>query len=252
VKRQLHTLSVLGFALVAGLLPQTVRANIVGELNIAGNAVISGAGAAGRVSFATLPNPPGNGSETFAILGSTGFFQTPIPGSDGAGTELPFISLLAEPINTIVNVPNFLTFTGVPGVSFTLTEVFGGVDGTANCSDNPALAVGGQQCSPAGTPFNLNNLSSTTSSAQFRIMGNFITPGGVVTPAIGVFTAASVTGSFQQLILNAENNGSTTVSYGAQFDTIVPEPNLGFLSCICGAGLVAIGWVGNRRSRSKS
>lgn len=231
-------------AIALSLLAGSAQASILnGTLNIGGNVTISAAGG-GSIAFNLLP---GSLTQTFNVNTSFGSFA---PETGGTGTETVTLSAAAEPINVILTPPiaNFLTFASDPNLSFTLTEVLGGVFSPLTCGGTPAP---GQTCSPAGTPFNLSN-GSGTASASFDIVGFFVTANdGVQTPARGEFSA-SFTSSFFQDLLAGIATTPQVIPYGAQFvTTAVPEPVYGLLTGVFGAMLMALGGTMRRRIERK-
>lgn len=182
---------------------------------------------------------------TFTIDSGTG----DLSGLSGGGSEADINSSIA-PINTPIDIPDFLTFVNDSGLSFTLTYVYGGVDGTAGCSDNPSNFTPGDTCSPAGTPYNLqdlvNSLGQDTSSASFVVEG-FLVDGGTDTPANITFSSADTGKSYEQILLDQSNGTADVITYGAQLNTgAVPEPGT---SLMVGAGFVLLGCLLRHRNR---
>lgn len=228
----------LTLSAVITLLPVGSQAAIVGNLNFGGNVVASGANN-GSLLFQANASGPG----TFNINSSTGSFAGL---SGGTRTDLN-INGTADPINTIINVPNFLTFTGVPNLSFTLTQVVGGTYGTANCF---VAAAAGQTCSPPGTPYNLTNLTANTSSIVLTVYGFFVnTTTGESNAGTGVFTVSNSAGSYQNLLNTIGSGGTATLSYGAQFTATAPEPSTTVLTAFLGLGLVIAGTTFQKKMR---
>jgi hypothetical protein len=227
----------------------SAHASIInGTLNIGGNVTISSTGG-GQIAFNALPAIPG---QTFNINTSFGSFAT----LTGTGNEAVTLSAGAEPINVVLATPvaNFLTFANDPNLSFTLTEVLGGVFGTSGCPDGPGAPgntpAPGQVCSPPGTPYNLSN-GTNSSSAFFDILGYFVTANdGVKTPAKGEFSAA-FTADYYQTLLASIQTGSQVIPYGAQFVT-VPEPGYGWMTGGFGAMLLGLSAAIRRKVARRS
>lgn len=227
--------------LTLAMLTGSAHASILnGTLNFGGNSTISAA-AGGSIGFDSLPAP--NASHTFNLNTSFGDFAS----DTGTGNETVTLSAANEPVNVVLATPiaNFLTFTNNPNLSFTLTEVLGGVFGTSGCPDpgNPGAPgntpAPGQVCSPPGTPFNLSN-GQGSSSAFFDVLGYFVTANdGVHTPAKGEFSA-SFASSFYQTLLSEIQSSPQVIPYGAQFVT-VPEPAYGWMTGGLGAMLLGFG-----------
>lgn len=172
----------------------------------------------------------------------------------GGGTAKPIGSATA-PINTKVDIPDFLTFQNDPNLSFTLTYVFGGVDGTGGCSANTSTFVPGSICSPAGTPFNLQDLvnanGQNTSSASFVVEG-FLVENGTDVAASITFSSADTGKSFEQILNDQEHGIPDTITFGAQLTAGTPsvaEPATS--SLMLGAGLLLIGSVFRKRNRDR-
>lgn len=174
----------------------------------------------------------------------------------GGGNEMT-IGTTTAPVNTNIDIPDFLTFVNDPNLSFTLTYVYAGVDGTSGCSANPSNFTPGSTCSPAGSPYNLQDLVSTlgnqTSSASFVVSG-YLDNGGVDTPASITFSSADTGESYEQILYDQEHGVPDTITYGAQLiegsssTSATPEPATS--SLMVGAGLVLIGCAFRRNRRT--
>lgn len=222
--------------------------------------IVNGLHFSGDVTISTDPTT-GNGTLTWdTVTGQSYTFTVDAASGDlsfltGGGTAKN-IGTATAPINTSINIPDFLTFVNDPNLSFTLTYVFGGIDGTAGCSANPATFTPGTVCSPAGTPYNLQDLVSTlgnnTSSASFVVEG-VLDNSGTDTPASITFSSASTGKSLEQILFDQENGIPDTITFGAQLITgtstppTVPEPATS--SLMLGAGLVLVGCMFRNRHR---
>jgi hypothetical protein len=213
---------------------------ITGGIHFSGDVTISTIFTIGKLSFNSLPSP--NSAYTFTVDNGSGFFA----GLTGFGNASNLSSLIA-PINTPVDIADFLTFQDTPD-TFTLTYVYGGVDGTAGCTDILANAAPGNTCSPANTPYNLQDLAPNgeNSSATFVVAG-FIVDGTTDNPATITFTAASTGKSYEQILNDQENGIADVITYGAQLQTspAVPEPTT--TSLMLGACLLLAGGMFRRR-----
>lgn len=146
----------------------------------------------------------------------------------------------------IFPTPDFIAFFIVPNITITLLELEPGLEGAAGCTSTPP--VGGQICTPAQSPFNLFNLSSTSSIASFSILGveNDTLTGDAI-PVSGLFTIPLADESFQTLLATVVGGGTVSSSFAAQITTdtssapSVPEP--GTLSMMA-IGMLAIGMLG--------
>jgi hypothetical protein len=226
-------------ALSVGILPMSVSAaTISGGIHFSGDVTITTTGGNGLLTFDFLPSP--NQTHTMTIDNGSGFFA----GLSGFGNETDFGSVVA-PVNTTIDIPTTLDFTNTPD-TFTMTYVYGGIDGLAGCSDNTAHEADGNVCTPAGTPYNLQDISpnGTNSSATFVVAG-YLVDGGTNNPATITFTAASTGKSFEQILHDQENGIADTITYGAQLQTVAPEP--GTQSLMLGAALLLAGGMLRRR-----
>jgi len=231
--KSILTLSVL--ALVG--MPFAAQASfITGVLNITGTANIS----LGAVSFVDndfLVNSPASSQQGgfMALEGTTGTIDNI--------TNPPEVT---TPPSSFPPVPDFITFAAAPNITFTFTVLVAGTDGSAGCA--AAIPAAGQVCTPDlpdQSPFNLQNTSTSTSSASFTIDGLEVdsTNPGVTIPVIGTFTTPFTTMNFQQLLSDVEAGDTITTPFSAQFAvSATPEPSSLF-ELMMGIGLVGVGLV---------
>ena len=235
-----HAKSVItAIAAVVIALPVCASANTIsGGIHFSGDVTISTTAGNGLLMFDFLPAP--NSLETFTVDNGNGSFA----GLGGFGDEADF-GAVSAPINNMVNIPE-LTFTNTPDTS-TMTEVFGGIDSPAGCSDVVANAANGNTCTPAGTPYNLQDIAPNgqNSSATFVVTG-YILDGGTKNPANITFTAASTGKSYEQILHDQENGIADVVTFGAQLQTVTPEPGTTSLLML-GAGLLLAGGMLRRK-----
>jgi hypothetical protein len=226
-------------ALSVAIFPLSVSAGTIsGGIHFSGDVTITTTAGEGMLSFDFLPTP--NEAYTFSVDNGSGFFN----GLSGFGNETNFGAVTA-PINTPIDIPNTLTFSNTPD-TFTMTWVYGGVDGVGGCSDNVANAADGNTCSPFGTPYNLQDIAPNgqNSSATF-VVGGYLVDGGTDNPATITFTAASTGKSFEQILHDQENGIADVITYGAQLQTVGPEPAT--QSLMLGAALLMAGSMFRRR-----
>ncbi len=192
----------------------------------------------GLLTFNPQPSP--NTAYTFNVDNASGSLSS----LEGVYGNEATLGAAAEPIDTPLDVADFLTFAG-SSTTFTLTYVYAGVDSAAGCSDVVADEANGNLCSPAGTPFNLEDIApnGTNSQASFVVSGDIVS-GGVGTPAIITFSAASTGKSFEQILNDQENGIADVITYGAQLN-VVPEPRADFL--MLGACLMLAGTIFRRK-----
>ncbi len=223
-------------------------ATINGGLHFSGDATITtDMSGNGTLTF----DPVAGFSYTFTIDFGSGDFSS----LTGGGSEVD-LNAVSAPVNTPdLNILDFLTFVNDPGVSFTLEEVKAGIDGTAGCAAGPDLDNVGAVCSPAGTPYNLQDISGPPppgspfiSTASFVVTG-FIYDGVTDTPATISFSATDIQKSFEQILYDQENGTPDTITYGAQLlsGNATPEPATS--SLMLGAGLLLAGTLFRNRHR---
>ena len=147
----------------------------------------------------------------------------------------------AQPVDTPFSLPNFLT---IGSLTFNLTFIPSGTSGSAACL---APEAAGQQCTPPGSPFNLSNTTSNTSTASFNVRGT-VSDGSASNPSNfeGIFTTqftsakTATGGSYQDILAQLNAAGFVDASYSATFSfTAVPEP--GTISMAAIAGLMLLG-----------
>jgi len=222
-------------------MPFAAQASLItGVLNISGTVTIS----EGNIVFD--PNSP---AENFAIAASTGGFAAlNAPGLTGSVEN---ITNPPDSTGVALDVPDFLTFAAAPNITITLTFLAPGLDGSAGCADaaptTNAQAIM-QLCTPSvpsESPYNLQNLTTTSSSASFTVDGvEMDSLTGTSIGIVGTFTQPFTTMIYQQLELDVENGIPVTTPFSAQFATVAatPEPST-LLEFVMGIGLVGLSIV---------
>jgi len=208
----------LAFLAMLGVPFAATASTITGVLNVTGTIEISD----GSIAFAdhefSINGPAASQQGGFVVLeGTTGAIDNITNPPDATG---PLV------------VPDFITFDAAPNISITLTDLEPGMDGAAGCTATPPAA--GQICTPslpAQSPFDLTNLSATSSIASFAILGTeFDSLTGDSVPVSGVFTIPLSDQSFQSLLATVAGGGTVTSSFAAQFTTatssVPPVPPL--------------------------
>lgn len=223
--------------------PALNAAMITGTVNI-GGAV--GVGAV-DIDF-QLPVGPPNGEFSVTNTGNSGSFA----GLGGTSGTILDLNALVQPAGQNVLLPGFITFASAPNIRFDLTFVTPGIYSSANCG---APAAAGQTCTPgplpngSPNPFNLSNLTESSSSVSISVRGNAVdTTTNETTPFFGVFTTQFPNLSYQDLLSAVQEGGTIDTSYSASFTATaaaVPEP--GVLT-LMGVGLTLLGLVRRRQS----
>jgi hypothetical protein len=238
--KDLMTKSVLTLSIAAMLsIPFAARANVItGVLNFGGSAVIS-LGSIAFVDNTFIVNAPGSTQVGgfAALAGDTGTIQNITNPPDTTDTPLT---------QAFIAIPS----AGADGITFTLTDLLSGIDGSAGCSDS--LALPGEVCTPDTpnqSPYNLQNTSATSSSASFYIVGfeTDVATGDTIGIS-GAFTDPSSNMSFQAILADiAAPGGTFDATFAGQIATdATPEPN-SLLELMMGIGLVGISAVYRKR-----
>lgn len=230
----------LGFVAVLSV-PLAARADLItGVLNTAGAVNLTSAGIMflDNEFFVNSPAAAQQGGFT-SLAGTTGGIDNITNPPDATGP---------------LDVPDFITFAAAPNISITLTDLLPGIDGAAGCTATPPAA--GQVCTPNlpdQSPLNLQNTSSTSSTASFDILGIEVDSlTGDTIPITGEFTMPFTEQNFQEILATTLGGGTVTTSFSAQFATIgpgttgtVPEPaKVSYLL----VGLAALIFVARRKS----
>jgi len=140
---------------------------------------------------------------------------------------------------------NFITFSAQPTWSIALTEVLPGVDGSADCL-NPT----GIHCTPAGSPFNLDNEAGNQVLVGFSFLGIARDGLGNNSNVAGTFSTTFSNTSYQAMLVQLNNGQSIVSSANATIGVTpisgVPEPkSLSML--LLGSGLLAVSLIYRRR-----
>jgi hypothetical protein len=165
--------------------------------------------------------PPGGGTGSFKIGdGVTGSFA----GLTGTSGTIQDLSLLAQPVNTPLNLANFITFAAAPTLRMDLTGISAGVGALASCF-SPAAT--GQTCTPvfpalitASNPLGQSPLTlantKTGSIMSIDLRANAVNGGtGATSPAAGVVTAQFAGQSYQQVLETIVSGGTVNASFSA-------------------------------------
>ena len=197
------------------------------------------------IFFQDTGSPAVNGKIDISPLGlPNGDIPITISGND-AGNML-----------SLINPPDTPpSFPAVPLISFnnggitTVLEINSfplGINGAAGCTSSPPAA--GQVCTPAGSPFNLQNLTATSSTVTFK-MGGFAADG--TSTWTGTFASQFNTLPFQTVLQSVTTNGFGSNTFSGQITltaSVVPEPGtLSFL--LIAMGMIVSSTVLRRFSR---
>jgi len=161
--------------------------------------------------------------------GSTGSFGATSPVANTTVT-VHDLNSTAEPAGPLLAVPltNFITFTVEPGWNITLTQLNLGTDPTA-CNGSS------QFCSPAGSPFNIQNEFAATQTTGnvlvgFTFAGTETDGLGDTSSVSGSFSTEFVNTSYQAILADLASGESIVSSASAQIGvtpipvTTTPEP----------------------------
>jgi len=249
---------VLG-AMLAMLCTATMSASIItsGTFSIAGTIFVTGPGGVTTpagvcpvgvqcIFFQDTGTPAVNGKVDIAPLGlPNGDIPATISGNDAGN------------IFSLMNPPEIVDGAGFPATPFmsfvnggvtTVLEINfipPGINGTAGCSASPPAA--GQVCTPAGSLFNLQNLTATSSTATFRFQGVTNDSSSTWT---GIFASQFNTLPFQSVLAALTTNGFGSNTFSGQITLTpgpaVPEPDPMTLTG-CGLSLVLFSAALRRR-----
>lgn len=181
-------------------------------------------------------------------------FVVPVAGAMETGnftglTGGTIMSLTGGPQTGPTNVMNFVKFTNgvAQPITFDLTYIAPGVGTMAGCGSSTP----GAECTPAGSPFTLFQLTSNTVVVGLQLNGNsYIGSSATGTsPTTAIFSTQIVAdGTIPQVLaqLNAPGGSISGITYSASFTASpVPEPTSLLLM---GLGLVGAGVVARKRA----
>jgi len=224
----------LGFLAVISM-PLAARADLLeGVLNITGTADLSATGVTFLGDEFSVNGPAAAQQGDFiSLAGTTGTIED-----------------LTEPVSSVLNVPDFITFAAEPNISITLTSLYAGFDGAAGCTVSPAAP--GQICTPPLSPLNFQNTFAGGSTVSFGLAGTEVDSiTGNTTPIIGQFTLPFANQNFQQLLATIASGGTVTTSFAAQFATPpvsnVPEPSTLIVLMVVLGAMVGISRIHRRK-----
>jgi hypothetical protein len=254
LRNRIFMLTVLSTALATASFASIITQ---GTFSIAGTIFVTGvAGVGGIITpagtcpvgeqcifFQDTGSPAVNGRVDISPLGlPNGDIPTSIAGNDNG-----IMSSLMNPPDTPPSFPavallGFVPATGVTTVleinSFPL-----GINGVAGCTATPPAA--GQVCSPANSPFNLQNLTATSSTATFTMRG--ITSDSSSTWT-GIFASQFNTMPYQAVLAQLATNGFVSNTFSGQITLVTPEPETWSL-LVMGVALVGISRFRSRKQR---
>ncbi len=266
----------LAASLAGGLFTTSAFATpIQGVLQISGNVQVSGTNVAnGVIDFlplGTALNPTG----TLNVLGfqNTGDFSVYNTGSITTETIKDLTAGIVGPDF----IANFITLSKLPaGTHLDLTAVSGGSDPATDCDPTkPALV--GQVCTPTGSPFNLQNVSTlpnpsshtgqactvtgggTTSNdcnvvIGFNVTGTITSGTGGVSNFIGALSTQDTGRTYQEILTILGGGGSIGDSFsGTITATLTPTPEPGsFGMLLAGVGMFALGAFGKKHYSARN
>jgi hypothetical protein len=184
----------------------------------------------GKVNVLPLGLPSGN--IPAAMAGADGaniFSQMDPPDTPPSFPAVPFMSFNNDGITTVLQLTKFPL----------------GVDGPGQCALPPAA---GQICTVPGSPFNLQNLTATSSSITWTMGG--VSADGRSTWT-GTFSSQFNDIPYQTVLNNSNITGFATDGFSGQI-TLVEIPEPGTVPMLVGAGMIACAALLRRFTRSKS
>jgi hypothetical protein len=215
-----------------------------GTFSIAGTIFVTGSGGVTTpagicpvnvscIFFQDTGTPAQNGKIDISPLGlPSGDILPPISGND-AGV----IQSLFNPPDTPPSFPavNFISFlNGGVTTILRLNSFPLGINPPAGCAAMPPAA--GQTCTLPGSPFNLQNLTATSSTATFSMGG--ITNDSTSTWT-GTFSSQFNTIPYQTVLSNLAANGFVSNTFAGQITLVVPVPEPGTIPfLLLGTGMI--------------
>jgi hypothetical protein len=138
----------------------------------------------------------------------------------------------------------FMTFSN-GGVTTILQLNFipAGINGSAGCTATPPSA--GQVCTPAGSLFNLQNLTASSSTATWRMTG---VTNDSQSSWTGIFASQFNTLPYQAVLAQLAANGFVSNTFSGQITLVIPEPET-YTFLLMGSGMIACAAFLRRFSR---
>ena len=243
-------------AAFAGLTSVVSNAAVIGSFNLSGDMFVNG------VSSITWTDAMGVAGMA-AVSEATGIYA----GLNGQEVTIETLSSSTEPTSAPgVSGPGFsdalfIVFPAASGLQpLNINTIYGGIDGSSQCSATPSAGPPVQVCTPAlpsgFSPFNLENNPPPTSITS---TGSFAFSGDVATMPQATWVAnftTQFTTPYQTVLAELGPDGTGTISnaYSATFTVSSPVPETSTLSMLgLGLGLVLIsrftkGWTSKVRS----
>jgi len=170
----------------------------------------------------------------------------------GTTTTVHDLSESMQPVGTTVGpglpLTTFITFSAEPGWNITLTEINAGTDSTA-CNGTS------EYCTPAGSPFNLQNETSATQTSGnvlvgFAFVGTETDGAGDISAVSGSFSTTFADTSYQAILADLEAGDSIVSSANATIGvTPTPEPASIYMLLLGSALLMGSAAYRRRRQR---
>lgn len=244
MKQTILKLATLGAVLaVVGFAPNAAKASLIAGCD-SGNGQLTVTPASATITFT---NAGANQAFTVNTQGCMPFTSALVPTvPNGTTAVIQPLSAAVEPVDTPLNVPNFLVFSSPSTLTFTLTGVPSGTSqGYTPCTSSSV------SCTVPGTPFIFSNTGGGQSTASFAVLGTLLDTAQPGNPGANskIVFSATFNVPLQAVLASAATNSSITTAYaGTITASPVPEPAT---LAMMGLGMFGVAVVGLRRRRAK-
>jgi len=197
--------------------------------------------------FPPIATGPVTGSGDTALFDITAASTDSFSGLVGDTVTVADLNSTQQPVGTTVGPGYPLNFIQLPnGWIITLTEIYGGVDGTAGCSSTAAGGI----CTPAGSPFNLQNEAGNQVLVGFAFTGTISDGLGDTSYMNGTFST-TLSSTNINAILTDLDAGEAIVSAATGSIAVSPVPEPSSIVMILLGGVLTTSSVIGRRVRRR-